>query len=239
MKYILPSDPHNKFWQIEFCRKNYPDHKIIVAGDLTNNGWRMEFDKVPSLDYVAPGNHDKGAFGNLFNKHASRRFDEKFGTKFHGRWSKPKVVFNENEMLILCDSCLETWFFHHMAQGGLGWFQRMWLKHYVNSPRYADLIKIVVFHHHPFLRGIENYPLKMIDADKVMEILKGKIKVLNFGHKHKFERCTKQEEEFGIPFILAGGSPEGRGDENRNYAWQLLIEDKQINVNKVRVCDEH
>jgi len=229
MKYIILSDLHNHFEKIKFCRNNFPEHKLIVPGDIVNHGTKYEFDRVPKLDYVAPGNHDFGGWGNFYHYECAKQFDKRFGTKFAGKWSRPKIDFIENNMLIGCDSNLETTSIHDFAQGELGWYQRWWLYYYLNAQKYADYIKIVYFHHHPFLRGIQNYPLKMIDANKVMKILAGKVYILGFGHKHKFEHCLIQEEKFNIPFILACGSYKD------DYAWQIQIEGQKITVNEVKV----
>ena len=65
-----------------FISKTYPDHKLIITGDITDDGKAEQFENAFNLlqpfksrVFVCPGNHDFGAAGNFYSHERALRFD--------------------------------------------------------------------------------------------------------------------------------------------------------------------
>jgi 3',5'-cyclic AMP phosphodiesterase CpdA len=224
---------------LNFVSQQFPDHHLVVTGDITDDGHEVQYDRaydalkrfVPKL-HLSPGNHDFGFAGNFYDKRRAKLFDQYLSTqlgqngKFKG-FNKP-VVNNLEEngtqvVLISLDSNRETWWPGDFACGRIGLYQRWHLKRLLN--RHSHAVRIVCFHHHPFER---KFYLKMTDADKVMKVLKGRVDVVMFGHRHKQEY---RENFKGIPHVLAAPAIF----EDEGTAWEITIEGRDISVRKTPI----
>lgn len=247
MKFLHVSDLHfhrhdndNKatIGALEFVAQNYPDHHLVITGDITDDGHEEQYGRaydvlrgfVPKL-YLSPGNHDFGFAGNFYDRRRARLFDRCFSVplrqngKFAG-FNKPVVNVLEESgtkvVLISLDSNRETWWPGDFACGRIGFWQCWRLKGILD--RHTDAVRAVYFHHHPFER---KYYLEMTDADKVMKILSGRVEVVMFGHRHRQERWENKE---GIPHVLAAAAMF-----EENPAWEITIEGRDISVKQVPI----
>jgi predicted phosphodiesterase len=245
MKFLHVSDLHfhrqdrdNKatIRALKFVAQNYPDHHLVITGDITDDGHVEQCYRahdalqrfVPKL-YLSPGNHDFGFAGNLYERRRARRFDRLISVplqqngKFAG-FNRPVVNVVEEDgtkvVLVSLDSNRETWWIGDLACGRIGFWQRWHLKRILD--RYPDAVRVVCFHHHPFVR---KFYLKMSDADKVMDALKGRAEIVMFGHRHSQE-CWENKE--AITHVLAAGEVS-----EEKTAWEITIKDRDISVKSV------
>ena len=91
MKFIHLSDLHfhchknNNKKATKTCQyiaKNYPEHNIIITGDIVDDGHEKQFElALEALKvfqgriFICPGNHDFGAVGNFYSHERAERFD--------------------------------------------------------------------------------------------------------------------------------------------------------------------
>ena len=145
MKFIHISDLHfhmntadniaaNKL--LSTIREQNQDHKLIVTGDITDDGHPKQFKNAydalkPFLGnvFIAPGNHDFGAKGNFYSRERARRFDEMLstpldqgGTFMGDNTPVINMVEQENDraILIALDTNLETYTPFDFACGAVG-----------------------------------------------------------------------------------------------------------------------
>jgi UDP-2,3-diacylglucosamine pyrophosphatase LpxH len=120
----LESDNEAATSRLHFINKNYPDHNLIVTGDIADNGNEEEFAwaykaLVPFKGriYIVPGNHDFGLLGNSYSRKRAERFDKMLsipmqqGGTFAG--DNLPVVYSlmdefDKVMLIALDTNIET-----------------------------------------------------------------------------------------------------------------------------------
>lgn len=214
---------------LTFIRKNYQDHRLIVTGDVTDNGSAKEYLEAKRLlamfpyYYACPGNHDYGFKGNYYSKSAARRFDSFFGTSYYG-WNRPKIDYIEQDgtkvVLIGLDSNLETKHPFDFAQGKIGLWQRFWLGQALR--KYANAAKIVYFHHHLFWT---NPLLTLKDKQKVMRLLYGQAEVVCFGHQHHSEIWEAAEKPW---FILSAGKLAEQAT-----AREITIEEGSVKIKNI------
>jgi 3',5'-cyclic AMP phosphodiesterase CpdA len=228
MKFIHISDLHfrdhisdNKaaLSRLQFIQENYPDHKLIVTGDIVNDGEEEQFDLAyAALEpfkgriYIAPGNHDFGFEGNIYSKERAERFDKKLsvplqqGGTFAGD-NNPVVNWLMDEfdkvMLIALDTNMETTDSRAFAQGQVGERQLSFLKNVMPNPAIKDRIKILFFHHHPFKY---DYFSQLIDAKELLKTIENLVDVVCFGHQHA---SGLWENEYGIKYFLAADNLSG------------------------------
>ena len=67
---------------LEFIRYAYPTHKLIITGDIVDDGheeqykWALEMlEPFTGRLFLCPGNHDFGVRGNLYSPERAERFD--------------------------------------------------------------------------------------------------------------------------------------------------------------------
>ena len=110
---------------LSFISKNYPNHALIVTGDITDDGAEDQYANAYNLLkpfqgklFICPGNHDFGALGNLYSHERALRFDQYLakqlaqGGTFKGDSTPVVNVVREQDieiMLIALDSNLETY----------------------------------------------------------------------------------------------------------------------------------
>jgi DNA repair exonuclease SbcCD nuclease subunit len=92
MKFLHISDLHlhrherdngNAMTMFQFIKQHYPDHKLIVTGNITDDGHEKQYNRAYEAlkpftgnVFICPGNHDFGAAGNFYSRERGERFDE-------------------------------------------------------------------------------------------------------------------------------------------------------------------
>lgn len=201
--------------RIGYIRVNYPEHRLIVTGDVTDDGDWKQYARVWRIlmnckYYACPGNHDFGLAGNLFDKERARRFDKYLpaaGGRYGRRLKSPVLDIieegNTTVALVGINSNIRSRHPFDFARGRIGLWQRFQLERVLWRIRreYPTAMRIVYFHHHPFDRGVFT---AMSDSHKLAKVLKGNCELCLFGHKHKAEQWDARA--IGVsPIFLAAG----------------------------------
>lgn len=248
MKFIHISDLHFHMNPADNIKANklldtigdhYPDHKLIITGDITDDGHPRQYENVwkalkPFLGkvFIAPGNHDFGAKGNFYSGERARRFDEMLsiplqqGGTFTGD-NTPVVNTlregNDEVILIALDTNLETYMPFDFACGEVGELQLSALDKILSDPLNAGMAKLLFFHHHPFMHN--NPFMELTDARSLFQTVYNRLDLLLFGHKHVYGQW---QNRCGIQFVLASDNSPGK-----DWAHEISIEGKQTEVKDI------
>lgn len=218
---------HKIIDNITFLKQPASDYVIVVTGDLVDNA-TLEAQTDEALDYidqlkergytvlVIPGNHDYGT-----GSWANAKYVTTFKERFYGdaTLQYPKVDIIDGAIFIGLDSTADElhWYDKMLAQGEIGKAQLNRLKAILDNENYANLLKIVYLHHHPF-----NFKLglQLKDDEHLKKIIENKIDVLLFGHLHNdIDSAGKIfNGQWGIPRAYNGGSAthkDGNGGHHR------------------------
>jgi len=226
---------------LNFIYQNYPDHKLIVTGDIADDGDEEQFDQAyvalapfKGRIFICPGNHDFGAAGNFYSKERAVRFDRKLsiplqqGGTFTGD-ATPVVNLliddYDKVILIALDTNLETESPFDFACGEVGERQMSFLKTVLADPSLADRTKILFFHHHPFIHNDPFMELK--DARELMRTIYQKVDIVCFGHKHVSNLWKNIN---GIQYVLASDNSPGK-----DWAREIDIVQKVVTVTDIRI----
>lgn len=251
MKFLHLSDLHFSWSRdknrpildrLEFIQAAYPKHKIILTGDVVDDGIENQYAQAllalqPFVGriFACPGNHDFGLKGHVYIPSSAALFDEYInkGLKQNGNYAganRPVInlISEEGEeplMLLGLDTNLETLHPFDFACGEAGEGQLAGLESILNDPAGPRVKKILYFHHHPFMR---NDPfMEMKDARQLMRIIYNRVHVVCFGHRHVSD---KWENIGGIPYVLAADNLPGK-----DYAREISVEGGQIMVKDVPI----
>lgn len=250
MKFIHVSDLHFHRHQqhnqeannlLKTIKGRYPDHMLIVTGDITDDGHTLQFQNAfealkafKEKVFIAPGNHDFGAVGNFYSKERALHFDEMLsiplqqGGTFKGDNTPVVNVVAEGDdraMLIALDTNLETDHPFDFACGEVGSEQLSAVDRILSDPSNAEAVKLLFFHHHPFMHN--NPFMELKDALDLMRTIFGRVDILLFGHKHVSRRWKNIN---GIQFILASDNSPGK-----DWAREISIEKKDITVKDISI----
>ncbi|MEK6743318.1 MAG: metallophosphoesterase [Nitrospirota bacterium] len=178
---------------------------------------------------VCPGNHDYGDAYEV-NNEAARVFKEEFAPYlFHGQPHEFPVLhhMNDDTALIGLDSnAAELRFLQgFFAEGHLGAPQLDRLNRLLDADALAGKKIVLYLHHHPFYYGYsvmpdvgDGHPLKhlvarltrpfrrMKDAYSLCQIIRDRVQVVLFGHKHEGLDCSGESGKYGIRLALDGNS---------------------------------
>lgn len=195
--------------RLTFIGENYPNHIIIITGDIVDSGTRGQYERAYQLLFpfcgrilICPGNHSEGLKGNFYSKECARMFDEFLSLplnqngSYYG-YNKPIVSDIGNVRFIGLDSNIESNSILRFAQGIIGKKQLTLLAPLLET----DKKKVLYFHHHPFLYS--DLTMRLKDSKGLEKVITGKVDVLLFGHKHAPGRW---ENRWNIPHILAADS---------------------------------
>lgn len=223
----------------------YEDHILIVTGDIVDNQlgapWNMaEFNRAYDLlkpfkgrIYLCPGNHDFGLLGNAFEPVSPMSFDNVLSKRLVASptAATPWSFIGDNGVnfaylghsgfvvnLYALDTNKETISVHDFARGMVGTTQLKQLTtRWLLPPKLPNEIRIVFFHHHPF---IGEWQMELEDAADLRSALSGKVDVVCFGHNHQQEPVSRYKGKHGIPYWLASGaSPQEK------HAFEITVED--------------
>lgn len=251
MKFIHLSDLHihrddenNKAVSslLTFALEKYPDHRIVITGDITDDGAVEQFDNAyallkPFTDkiFICPGNHDFGAAGNFYSYERAVRFDDvlakplRQGGTFKGDSTPVVNVLRDGStqiMLIALDSNLETDHPFDFACGEIGESQLSALNTILVQTPSAGMVKVLFFHHHPF---IVNDPfMELRDAKALARTVYGRIDLILFGHKHEMKQW---ERRWGTKYMLGCDNSPGK-----HFAKEITIEGTCVSVKAVPIA---
>lgn len=214
---------------LNFISNNYPDHALIVTGDITDDGAEDQYVNAYNLlkpfqgkIFICPGNHDFGALGNLYSHERALRFDQYLakqlaqGGTFKGDSTPVVNVVREQDieiMLIALDSNLETHQPFDFACGEIGEYQLKALGNILTSVQNNSVIKVLFFHHHPFM--VNDPFMELQDAKELAKVIYGKVDIVLFGHKHDIGQWNNR---WGAKHILASDNSPGK-----NFAKEIDI----------------
>jgi len=228
MKLLHISDLHDSMVDLSV----FPDHHVIVTGDITNDGREGQF--LAAHDALrghkgglslVPGNHDYGWQGNLYSRESARRFDEILSAPLQGHCFADKVPLVrkfDGVTLIGLNSNLETSSPFDFACGEIGQAQSQLLDDALAG---NGGVKIIALHHHPFMHS--DATMKLVDAQAFWRVVEGRADVVLFGHKHESDRWSGR---YGIPHVLAADNSPVSG-----FAREILLEGGNITINTVKV----
>ncbi len=249
MKFIHLSDLHihssnddnaKLIASLKYISATYLEHKLIITGDITDDGAPRQYENAYELlkpfigrIYICPGNHDFGAVGNLYSDERSRRFDQSLaiplgqGGTFKGDCTPVVNIVKEGSstaMLIALDSNIETQSPFDFACGEIGSSQLQALDTLLKTaPR--NVVKVVLFHHHPFM---VNNPFMMLkDAEALARTIYGRADIVLFGHKHEMNQW---ENRWGTKYILGSDN-----SSDKNFAKEITIESENVSVATVPI----
>lgn len=130
---------------------------------------------------------------------------------------------NSRVMLIALDTNLETNHPFDFACGAAGEEQLSGLDTILTSPENANMVKILFFHHHPFMHG--NPFMELKDAQQLIRTIYSRIDVLMFGHKHASEQW---ENLCGIKHVLASDNSPGK-----DWAREITVDGLDVSMKPV------
>lgn len=212
--------------------RRYPDHWLIITGDITDDGRADQYSQAVSLLrpwegrlIVCPGNHDYGALGNFYQEDRAKMFEQTFPG-----WSQVKIPHegDRNVQVIPIDSCLKTLSPLDFACGSVSLWQLKELDWMVGMrPESGPGFAIVILHHHPLFHS--DPTMRLLNSQEFLATIAGRCDLLMFGHRHQAGRYDNQ---FGIPHILAAGSARDW------HAREIVIDDGKITVNEINAHNQ-
>ena len=251
MKFLHLSDLHIHSSQednqevhavLSYVKRNYPEHYLIVTGDITDDGHLRQYENAQNAlmefkgrIFVCPGNHDFGALGNFFSCERARRFDEFLSTPLEqgGTYTGDNtpvvnVVGDDRDevMIIALDTNLETNHPFDFACGEVGENQLASLKTILSTPCSDRVTRLLFFHHHPFITSHPFMELK--DARQLIRAIFGRINLVLFGHKHV--SSLKPFPDQRLYYLAADNSP------GKDFAREIVIQDRNIFINDVPIA---
>lgn len=198
---------------------------LLVTGDVTDDGDEQQYERArEALEpfkghlIIAPGNHDYGRAGNLYNAACAHHFDEKFlpslgvSNRFLGK--EPAVTKLDDGsgtkvMLYGLNSVLETTQVKDFARGGIGESQLLRLHSAISSPESEGAIKLVYLHHRP---QHCSWFLALVDSEDLMAVVHNRVHVLAFGHDGRTEESDEARmmkiisRPYGVNYLLNANS---------------------------------
>jgi 3',5'-cyclic AMP phosphodiesterase CpdA len=215
---------------LNFILKKYPDHRLILTGDITDDGAPAQYENAYALlkpfkdkIFICPGNHDFGAVGNFYGHERALRFDNILATQldqggtFKGDSTPVVNTIKDGDtdiLLIALDSNLETEHPFDFACGEIGETQLKALKTILSTTQGAATVKMLFLHHHPF--EVNNPFMELKDAEALASAVYGRIDLIFFGHKHEMNQW---ENIWGTKYILASDNSPGK-----DFAKEITID---------------
>lgn len=163
--------------------KKIDPHVVIIAGDLTSNGYRDEFettfsylDRINQPCVIIPGNHDARNVGFI---HFQTLFGPSFKSYRYRFTEKQAETMQATGCTIVGTDSSNP----DLNDGSIGFHRYHWIQDQYQHP---DDIKILVLHHH--LVGVPGTGKErniVWDAGDVLSLLTGlDIDLIMSGHKH-------------------------------------------------------
>ena len=230
------SDNKEALAVLAFVKKTYPEHYLIVTGDITDDGHYKQYECAQKAlkdfkgrVFVCPGNHDFGALGNLYSYERALRFDEYLsvpleqGGTFTGDNTPVVNMVRDGKtevMVIALDTNLETNHVFDFACGEVGECQMAGLKNIIENPCSDRLVKLLMFHHHPFITCHPFMELK--DGRELVCTIYGRVNLVLFGHKHVSSLRAFPDQR--LYYLASDNSP------GKDFAREILVEGTAITI---------
>jgi len=228
---------------LDYVRDHYPDHNLIITGDITDDGSPDQYRQAKKLlapfsgrMFFCPGNHDYGAVGNLFSRDRARAFDEMLSVPFNqgGTFAgdcHPVVNMvrdGDGEVLLIAlDSNLETQQPFDFACGEIGATQLADLDALLTYNRPANTPVFLFFHHHPY--DYHSPFMELKDAPSLARVAYSRVNVMLFGHRHVSDMWM--QNRWNIPYILAADNSPGK-----QWAREISVTGTTITVKDVPIA---
>lgn len=221
---------------INLIAEKYPNHKIIVTGDITDDGSALQMEEAKRIlkpiaerIYLCAGNHDYGYLGLCYQEASLNRFlrmTKDLGVSLCAcKGIAFKIDVDANLMLISADSNRQSdkyFGLNDFACGEFGAAQLACLSNLLAMPQYRQYNKILYFHHHPIYHT--DPTTRLIDAEKLIEIIRKKVDVILFGHQH--EMASWKYEISGVRAFSAPALFESA------LAWEITTDGNKIAINE-------
>jgi predicted phosphodiesterase len=195
------------------------DNYLLHTGDVTDDGHPEQYDNARGalLPFgrgrvlVCPGNHDYGPSGVFYSEAAGHRFDDCLAAPLG--YAEPYFPKKQPVVRVLRDAdgsrvmtiginaVLETLNPFDFSCGEVGVQQLAVLDAILANPAAAPIPKLVYLHFHPFMHT--HRTMKLLDAAAFLAVLRGRVQVLCFGHKHEQKSWPTS---YGVDAILAAGA---------------------------------
>jgi len=198
-----------------------PTTVVIITGDLVQHGSREEYAEISAIlaplrrkftVITCPGNHDYSddTFGAHLSKKSIRAYLE-----FTGDGPFPQAhVVGENTVFIGLDSADpddRAW----LMMGYVGRKQISRMSSLLAE--HENKLKIVYFHHHPFMF---RWTMMMLGRTALLKAAKsGGADILLFGHRHWSQEIRNRS---GIPLMLASGKSTKPRWFKRSLSFRVL-----------------
>lgn len=128
-------------------------------------------------------------------------------------------------MLIALDSNLETEQPFDFACGEIGDSQLSALNTILSTVPGAGMVKVLFFHHHPFM--VNDPFMELKDAKALAKIVYNRVDLILFGHKHEMNQWEKR---WGTKYMLASDNSPGK-----RFAKEITIDGKDISVQPIQI----
>jgi 3',5'-cyclic AMP phosphodiesterase CpdA len=226
---------------LSFVSKAYPDHRLIITGDIADDGTVKQFENAYKLlkpftgkVFICPGNHDFGAAGNFYSYERAVHFDDILATQlnqggtFTGDSTPVVNILKDDDreiMLIALDSNLETEQPFDFACGEIGESQLKALNTILSTVQNTGIVKVLFFHHHPFMHN--NPFMELMDAKALAKTIYNRVDLVLFGHKHEMNQWKNR---YGAKYVLASDNSPGK-----DYAKEIIIDQQGISVSAIPI----
>jgi 3',5'-cyclic AMP phosphodiesterase CpdA len=195
--------------------------------------------------FLCPGNHDYGNAAGI-EKDAARDFIACFRDYIFGQQVAEFPVahlLDDHHALILLDSNEAElgWWTGLFAEGHLGSAQLKRLNDMLDRPEICARQVVLGLHHHPFsyaydvtpdvgdghlahhlLVGLTRPFRRLMDAYSLCEIIRGRVQVLLFGHRHFGLNCSSNSRCYDIPLALDGSSSTCTDDNSDRLRYRIV-----------------
>ncbi len=219
---------------------------LLVTGDIVDDGTGKQRAKArPALEpfqdalLIAPGNHDYGPLGNLYDPKCATAFDRfirKLGV--HHSYKQKRICVRKLQdgkgsalLTIGLNSNLETTAISDFAQGGLGESQLDALDKVLGQPEYRDMRKLVYLHHRP--EPCEWY-LALTDTSDLMAVVNNRVDALCFGHSGSTMKDQEPPQarmmyaarrKYGVPYLL-----NANASRYRKMFYEITVDKSELKV---------
>ncbi len=240
---------------------------IVITGDIVEDATEKQYVRAVEILFILkdkgftlliqPGNHDYGLKGNIYGEIGQARFQKYIlagllkdtDAATDGLYMEdlyPRVIEHEEGIVFIeLDSmqAIENKL-AHFARGRISKKQLVILSDQIEIAKNNGKKIVVCMHHHPFYRGELAKPfMAMENAEELMSILKGKIDILCFGHKHisnvwSYDANRDMDgysQKYRIPWIIASGKSTEKTRDGKLYFREIEINEDTINVSEVKI----
>ena len=193
---------------------------------------------------LAPGNHDYGRSWHI-DRDRAQAFRDTFSSYIFG--DQPAQfpvlrIIDQCAFIGLDSSAAEFGVIKGLfAEGELGQDQLGKLNRLLDEPGLGNLYKVVYLHHHPFIDSYAIRPdvgdkhfisklyswygrgrLRLKDANSLMQILRDRVDLLLFGHKHYGLDHRFEAQRYGITMALDASSSTAVGMDTDRMRYRVI-----------------